>query len=83
MRRFWENIILHTGTYEGSPIQLHRQLHRFSPLTKVHFEQWNQLFIDTVNELFAGKNAGVAITRAKRISKVVQEKLLAAQNSGQ
>ncbi len=79
MYDFWENIILFTGTYEGNPMNLHQHLHHISPLNEHHFEQWNNLFIKTVDELFEGAKAGLAKQRALSISLIIKKKLLAYQ----
>lgn len=79
MYNFWENIILFTGNYEGNPMNLHRHLHHIAPLTNEHFTQWNQLFLGTVDELFEGKNANLAIQRATSISDIIKGKLFAYQ----
>ncbi len=41
-----------------------------------HFEQWNKLFISSVNELFEGDNANLIKQRAISISTVMQIKIL-------
>lgn len=79
MYDFWENIILFTGSYKGNPINLHQHLHHITPLNETHFEQWNQLFICSVNELFEGKNAQLAIQRAISISGIIKTKILEHQ----
>lgn len=79
MYNFWENVILFTGTYEGNPMNLHKHLHHITPLNETHFERWNQLFLDTVDGLFAGKKANLAKQRALSISAIIREKLLAFQ----
>jgi hemoglobin len=73
---FWENILLHTGTYDGNPINLHKHLSHLSPLRELHFDQWNKLFAETVNEHFRGKNARLAIKRALNIAKILRVKIL-------
>lgn len=75
MYDFWENIILFTGTYEGNPVNLHRHLHHLIALNDNHFEQWNKLFIATVDELFKGKNAALAKQKAISISAIIKDKL--------
>lgn len=79
MYNFWENIILFTGNYEGNPMNLHKHLHHITPLNETHFEQWNQLFVNTVDGLFEGKKADLARQRAISISTIIKEKLLAFQ----
>ena len=76
---FWENIILFTGSYEGNPMNLHQHLHHIAPLNEIHFEQWNNLFIRTVDELFDGAKASLAKYRALSISLIIKKKLLAFQ----
>ncbi len=76
MYDFWENAIFYTGTYNGNPMQLHKHLHRVVNLKTNHFEQWNKLFISSVNELFEGDNANLIKERAISISTVMQIKIL-------
>ncbi len=73
---FWENAILLTGSYQGNPMDLHTHLHKAMPLLLVHFQKWNQLFINTVDDLFKGENALLAKQRALKISEVLQSKIL-------
>lgn len=73
---FWENAILFTGTYQGNPMDLHTHLHKAMPLLQLHFQQWNKLFINTVDELFKGEKALLAKQRALKISEVLQSKIL-------
>ncbi|NOT91605.1 group III truncated hemoglobin [Ferruginibacter sp.] len=77
MYNFWENTLFYTGSYEGNPMELHKHLHRVMPLTAEHFTQWTNLFTQTVDELFEGKNAGLAKQRAISIATVMQIKILA------
>ena len=70
MYDFWENAIFYAGTYTGNPMQLHKHLHRVVNLKTKHFEQWNKLFISSVNELFEGDNANLIKQRAISISTV-------------
>lgn len=75
MYDFWENAILFTGSYQGNPVNLHKHLHHVQPLDKTHFHRWNKLFLETVNELFEGPNAELAIERALSISGIISEKI--------
>lgn len=75
MYLFWENAVFYTGGYNGNPLKVHQHIHDLFPLTSEHFYKWNEIFINTVNELFEGKNAELAKTRALHISMVLQEKL--------
>ncbi len=75
MYNFWENIVFFTGTYEGDPINLHKRLHRITPLTEAHFDQWIQLFTCTVDELFEGEKANLAKHRAIGIAGIMKRKI--------
>lgn len=76
MFNFWENVLFYTGSYEGNPMDIHLHLNRVTPLTKAHFARWNELFLQTVDELFDGTNAILAKQRALSISTVMQLKIL-------
>jgi len=76
MYRFFENLLFYTGSYTGNPMELHKHISRLFPLTRAHFERWEQLFTQTVDELFAGEKAGLAKQRAKSISAVMQLKIV-------
>lgn len=76
MYDFWENIILRTGSYEGNPMHLHRNIHHLTPLTGAHFKRWDKLFALTVDELFEGPKATLAKEQALSISAILREKVL-------
>lgn len=76
MFNFWENVLFFTGGYEGNPMQIHQHINRVVPLTKTHFNRWNELFTQTVDELFEGTNATLAKQRALSISTVMQIKII-------
>ena len=80
MGDFWENLLFFTGSYEGNPMDLHKHLHSVLNLQPAHFQQWNHLFINTVDELFSGNNALMAKQRAMKISNVIQTQILPPQN---
>ena len=73
---FWENVLFYTGAYGGNPLVIHQHINRVVPLKAAHFNQWNKLFTQTVDELFEGNNALLAKQRALSISTVMQIKIL-------
>jgi len=81
MHDFWETVIFSKSTYEGNPMVVHQYLHERTPLNSDHFKQWLHLFTTTVDELFEGKNAGLAKQRAAGIAAVMQIKILHKQNA--
>lgn len=80
MYDFWENIIFQTGGFRGNPMTVHVQLHRKSPLSKEHFDRWQELFLQTVDELFEGEKAGLAKQRALSIATMMQIKVFPPNN---
>lgn len=72
---FWENVLFHTGEYEGNPLQSHQRLHKKNPIQKNDFEQWVTIFIGTVDELFEGENAQNIKQRASNIATVMSIKI--------
>lgn len=81
MYDFFENMLFYTGSYTGNPMELHKHVNRLFPLTEVHFNQWNSLFSQTVDELFKGETAKLVKQRALSISAVMQIKISAESPS--
>lgn len=78
MYDFWENILFFSANYEGNPMVKHKELHQKSTMTKTHFDHWNLLFIQTVDELFQGKKAEEIKNRALNISAAMMYKTLSS-----
>lgn len=78
MYNFWENTLFYTGSYSGNPVNLHTHLHHLTPLNNTHFDQWNKLFVETVDENFEGLNADLIKQRAISISLVLAQKIAQA-----
>jgi hemoglobin len=76
MYAFWENVLFHTGSYNGNPMQQHMSLHKKSAMQKYHFDRWLSLFNETVDELFEGNNAIIIKQRALSIATVMQTKMI-------
>jgi hemoglobin len=72
---FWETILLDNPVYHKNAMQVHYDIHRKSPLKKEHFDRWIQLFTETIDELFEGKTAQLAKSRAKSIASLMQFKM--------
>ena len=78
MYSFWAMILLGEMGYRGTPFAKHAPL----PIDKQHFSRWLELFEQTVNELFEGEIANLAILRSKSIGGVFQHKLEHLRNTG-
>lgn len=76
MYDFWDNILFHTGNFNGNPMMKHRALNQKSNLTQNHFEHWTKLWKKTVDNLFEGNKANEIKVRADNISKVMMHKVI-------
>jgi len=72
---FWESILLDNPVYKNNAMEVHYDLNKKLPLQKEHFESWLYLFNKAVNDLFEGKIASLAKTRAKSIADVMLFKM--------
>lgn len=77
MYRFWQTILLEEHTYNGSPFAPHAQL----PVNKEHFNDWLNLFNQTIDELFVGKKADEAKWRAGKMAEMFHFKIQYFKNS--
>lgn len=72
---FWESILMDNPLYKKNAMEVHYDLNKKVTLQKKHFNSWLNLFTSTVDELFEGKIATVAKTRAKSIADVMLFKM--------
>jgi hemoglobin len=72
---FWETILLDNPVYKKNAMEVHYDLNNKIQLQKIHFESWLALFTSTVDELYEGKCATLAKTRAQSIAAVMQFKM--------
>lgn len=75
MYDFWENILFHTGRYDGNPLQTHLHLNKMTRLTSLQFDRWLKIFVNNVDAIFEGQNAEAIKMKAKSIATVMQIKL--------
>jgi hemoglobin len=72
---FWETILLDNPVYKKNAMEVHYDLNKKVALKKEHFTSWLHLFTSTVDELYKGKIATLAKTRAKSIADVMLFKM--------
>lgn len=68
---FWSFVLLDEAGYKTNVTEKHLNMR----LNKEHFERWISLFEETINEMFRGEKAELAITRAKIVGISIQSKL--------
>src|SRR5690606_11891517 len=76
MYDFWEVILFGTGNFKGNPMFVHKTLHQKSPLSAEQFAHWYELFEQTVDQLFEGKNAQDIKTSVSNIAQNMKYKVL-------
>ncbi len=72
---FWETILLDNPVYKKNAMEVHYDLNKKIALKKEHFTSWLYLFTAAVDELYEGKIATLAKTRAKSIAEVMLFKM--------
>lgn len=75
MYSFWESVLLGKAGYSGNPIKKHIDMDKHIPLMKEHFERWLELWNMTVNRLFAGEVAELALNRAALMANLINIKV--------
>lgn len=76
MSQFWHNAAFHSGVYTGNPMRTHAAIHAQKPLSHEIFSRWYDLWSQTVDTLFEGKNADKMKQTAHSISQIMQLKIL-------
>lgn len=71
MYSFWSSMMLGEQSYRGNPFQKHVNL----PIQQVHFTTWLKLFVEIVDENFAGDKATEIKVRAQNIAQVFQHRM--------
>ncbi len=72
---FWEQVLFHTGSYQGNPMEVHLDLHQQYPLQAAHFRHWLETFTQITRQMFSGPRAQMAIERARSIAHIMQMKI--------
>ena len=72
---FWDTVLFRAGTFRGNPIAAHLKLVEQTDMGWPLFERWLELFRATVDENFAGENAGHIIRCAEDMARVIHSKI--------
>lgn len=62
---FWEHILFQTGKYRDNVMLKHIDLDKLSPLQRNHFDQWQSIWNQTLNNLYEGPNKDELIKRVQ------------------
>lgn len=72
---FWQTMLLGIRAYHRNAFAVHVALHEKEPLTRAHFDRWLALWMETVDELFAGERAELAKAHATRVARAFANRL--------
>ena len=75
MYSFWASLLLDAHSFSGNPMLKHIELSKLTPMTEIQFSEWLLLFTQTTDELFEGKKADEAKTRAANIARLMLHKI--------
>jgi hemoglobin len=75
MYSFWASLLLDEHSFSGNPMLKHIELSKLTPMTEIQFSEWLLLFTQTTDELFEGKKADEAKTRAANIARLILHKI--------
>lgn len=67
IRSYWEKMLLKNPEYKRHMMNIHRAVHANFPFTDKEFERWVALFLETIEEKYAGPMAD----RAKKLATTI------------
>lgn len=68
---YWERMLLGGTRYHRNMVKMHREIHRQRKFRSVDFDHWLELFIEAVDQGFAGPKA----ERAKFLARAITANL--------
>ncbi len=71
---FWESIVF-GGQYSRNVMEVHRHIHRLSPIQKEHLDRWVDIFTATIDRHFEGDKATLMKQRARSVATLMEIKL--------
>jgi len=80
---FWETNLFFIQKYKGNPLEVHREVDARvnNTVSELHFGRWLLLWIETIDQLFAGKYADLAKNRARKMSTFLFLKIFEARGN--
>ena len=78
---FWESVLLEGTQYKGNTMRKHIELDQQHPLKPEHFERWEKLFFETLDELFTGPKVEEAKNKAELMATLMQLKITRSKDS--
>lgn len=75
MYSFWETLLFGQASYKGNPMAVHFPINEIVPIEKRHFNHWLSTWTETVEEMFEGETADMAVYKATNISSLMAHKM--------
>jgi len=75
MYDFWDSMLFRSGSFRGDPLGVHARLVARADMSLPTFRRWLALFRETVEELYAGPNAGILLRSAEEMANVIYSKI--------
>ncbi len=78
---FWESVLLDGRGYRKNVMEIHLSISEKSKIDKEHLDRWVKIFSETVDDLFEGTKASLAIQRAASIAVMMNIKITGNRNT--
>ena len=72
---FWEKTLFARPVYYGNTLAVHQTFNAKNPMSPEHFARWVEIFVASVDRLFAGEMADNAKQRARMIADSLNQRL--------
>ena len=72
---FWESVLFGTRGYRKNVMEVHKNIHRLSPIHKQHLDRWLKLFQETIDGNYSGERAILMKQRAVSIATLMDIKM--------
>ena len=82
---FWETTLFLVKKYSGNPLRAHLKVDQDTghKVEQIHFGNWLNLWFESLDELFVGKNTEVAKSRARNMAHMMFIRIWEARNNKQ
>ena len=79
---FWESSLLMAKSYQGNPVTAHKKLdlQENHSIDMNHFGIWINLWKETINEMYHGDIADLALRRARNMASILFIKMFEARS---
>ncbi|MEO9803958.1 MAG: group III truncated hemoglobin [Reichenbachiella sp.] len=79
---FWETNLFFVKAYKGNPLRAHLSVdqHFNNEIEQAHFGHWLQLWFETLDDLFEGKNKELAKERARSMAHIMFLRIFQAKD---